>query len=156
MPNDADGVVPLVERVPPLPPTLMVWEATGGLERGAPAALATAGLPVVVVPPRQARDCARATGPLATTDAVEARALAPCADGIRPRPRPLPDAQTRERGALLGRCQPLLGMRTAAQHRLAGTRGRLNQAIEAHMAWLKARIATLDADLETRLRASPR
>ena len=62
VPNDADGVVTLVERLQALPPTLIVLEATGGLERIATAALATAGLPVVIVNPRQARDFARATG----------------------------------------------------------------------------------------------
>src|SRR5437867_11101619 len=112
----------------------MVLEATGGLERAATAALATAGRPVVVVNPRQARACARATGPLATTEALEARALAHGADVIRPTPRPLPDAQTQALRALLGRRPPLIGMRTAAQHRLAGTSGRLTQDIEAPMA----------------------
>ena len=155
VPNDADGVVTLVDRLQALHPTLMVLEATGGLERVATAALATAGLPVVVVNPRQARDCARATGQLAKTDALDARALAHCADVSRPTPRPLPDAQTQELRALLGRRQQLIGMRTAAQHRLAGTRGRLTQDIEAPIAWLKARLATLDDDLETLLRASP-
>ena len=86
----------LVDRVQALHPTLMVWEATGGLERVATAALATAGLPVVVVNPRQARDFARATGQLAKTDVLDARALAHFADVIRPTPRPLPDAQTQE------------------------------------------------------------
>ena len=52
VPNDAGGVVTLVERLQPLHPTLIVLEATGGLERVATAALATAGLPVVVVNPR--------------------------------------------------------------------------------------------------------
>ena len=120
--NDADGVVTLVERLQPLHPTLIVLEATGGLERVATAALATAGLPVVVVHPRQARDGARATGQLAKTDALDARALAHFADVIRPTPRPLPDAQTQELRALLGRRQQLIGMRTAEQNRLAGTR----------------------------------
>ena len=87
VPNDAGGVVTLVEQLQALHPTLMVLEATGGLERAATAALATAGLPVVVVTPRQARDCARATGPLAKTEALDARALAHCADVIRPTPR---------------------------------------------------------------------
>jgi transposase len=117
--------------------------------------LATAGLPVVIVHPRQARAFARATGQGAKTDALDARALAPCADVIRPTPRPLPDAQTQALRALLGRRQPLIGMRTAAQHRLAGTSERLTQDIEAPIAWLHARIATLDDDLETQLRASP-
>jgi transposase len=155
VPNDAGGVVTLVERLQALHPTLIVLEATGGLERVATAALATAGLPVVIVNPRQARDFARATGQLAKTDALDARALAHFADVIRPTPRPLPDAQTQAMRALLGRRQPLIGMRTAEQNRLAGTSERLTQDIEAHIAWLNARLATLDADLETMLRASP-
>ena len=153
--NDADGVVTLVEQLQLLHPILIVLEATGGLERVATAALATAGLPVVVVNPRQARDFARATGQLAKTDVLDARALAHFADVIRPTPRPLPDAQRQELRALLGRRQQLIGMRTAEQHRLAGTSGCLTQDIEAHIAWRNARIATLDGDLETLLRASP-
>jgi transposase len=108
-----------------------------------------------MVHPRQARDVARATGQWAKTDALEARALAHCADVIRPTPRPLPATQTQELRALLSRRQQLIGMRTAAQNRLAGTSERLPQDIEAHSAWLHARIATRDADLETMLRASP-
>jgi transposase len=152
----ADGVVTRVEQWPPLHPTRIGWAATGGLERVATAALAPAGLPVVVVHPRQARDCARAPGQLAKTDALEARALAHCAAVLRPTPRPRPDAQTQALRALLGRRQPLSGRRTAAPHRLAGTRGRLRQDSEAPMAGLKARLATLDDALETMLRASPR
>src|SRR2546425_5185894 len=155
VPNDAGGVVMLVERLQALHPTLIVLEATGGLERAATAALATADLPVVVVNPRQARDFARATGQLAKTDALDARALAHFADVIRPTPRPLPDAQTQELRALLGRRQPLIGMRTAEQNRLAGTNARVTKDNAAHMAWLNAAIATLDGDLETMLRASP-
>ena len=62
VPNDTNGVTMRVERLPTLQPALIVLEATGGLERLVTSALATAGLPVVVVPPRQARDVARATG----------------------------------------------------------------------------------------------
>jgi transposase len=155
VPHAADGVATLVAQGQALHPTLIVLEATGGLERAATAALATAGLPVVVVNPRQARDFARATGQLAKTDALDARALAHCADVIRPTPRPLPDAQTQELRALLGRRQPLIVIRTAEQNRLAGTSGRLQTDIEAHITWLNERLATLDNDIETLLRASP-
>jgi transposase len=155
VPNNPSGVTTLVDQLQALHPTLIVLEATGGLERAVTGALATAGLPVVVVNPRQVRDFARAIGQLAKTDALDARALAHFADVIRPMPRPLPDAQTQELRALLGRRQQLIGMRTAEQNRLAGTSGRLAQDIEAHIAWLNARIATLDNDLETMLRASP-
>jgi transposase len=155
VPNDASGGMTLVDQVHALPPTLIVLEATGGLERAVTSALATAGLPVVVVNPRQVRDFARATGQLAKTDALDARALAHFADVIRPAPRPLPDAQTQELRALLGRRQQLIVMRTAAQNRRAGTSARLTKDIAAHIAWLNADITTLDNDLETLLRASP-
>ena len=155
VPNDASGVATLVDRVQALHPTLIVLEATGGLERAVTSALATAGLPVVVVNPRQVRDFARATGQLAKTDALDARALAHFADVIRPTPRPLPDAQTQELRALLGRRQQLIVMRTAEQNRLAGTSERLTKDIAAHMTWLNAGIAALDDDIETMLRASP-
>jgi len=155
VPNDASGVATLVDRLQRLHPPLLVLEATGGLERLVTRAWATVGLPVVVVHPRQARDCARATGPWAKTDAVDARALAHCAEVMRPTPRPLPETQTQELRALVGRRQPLSGMRTAAQHRLAGTSGRLPQDMEAPSAGLNTRIAPLDDDLATRLRASP-
>jgi transposase len=156
VPNDASGVTTLVDRLQALHPTLIVLEATGGLERAVTSAWAPAGLPVVVVNPRPARDFARATGQRAKTDALDARALAHFADVIRPTPRPLPDAQRQELRALLGRRQQLIGMRTAEPNRLAGTSARLTKDIEAHMTWLNAGIATLDADLETLLRASPR
>lgn len=155
VPNDASGVPTLVDRLQALQPTLIVLEATGGLERLVTSALATAGLPVVVVNPRQVRDFARATGQLAKTDALDARALAHFADVIRPIPRPLPDAQTQELRALLGRRQQLVAMRTAEQNRLTGTSGRLQTDIVAHITWLNERLTTLDDDLETVLRGSP-
>jgi len=155
VPNDASGVTTLVDRVQALQPTLIVLEAPGGLERLVASALATAGLPVVVVHPRQARDVARATGQLAKTDALDARALAHCADAIRPTPRPVPDVQTQALRALLGRRQQLVAMRTAEQNRLAGTSGRLQADMTAPIAWLNARLTALDDDLDTALRSSP-
>ena len=83
------------------------------------------------------------------------RALAHVADVIRPTPRPLPDAQTQELRGLLGRRQQLIVMRTAEQNRLAGTSGRLQTDIAAHITWLNERLATLDDALETVLRGSP-
>src|ERR1044071_4841434 len=141
VPNEPSGVTTLVDQLLARHPTLLVLEATGGLERMVTSAVAPAGLPVVVVNPRQARDFARATGHLAKTDALDARALAHFADVIRPTPRPLPDAQTQELRALLGRRQQLITMRTAEQNRLAGTSGRLQRDIEAHITWLNERLA---------------
>src|SRR6266542_845746 len=74
--NDPAGVAALVVQVHALAPTLIVLEAGGGDERPLGAARAAAGKPAAVVNPRQARDFARATGNLAETDHLDARALA--------------------------------------------------------------------------------
>jgi transposase len=89
--NDDAGIATLVARLQAVQPTLIVFEATGGYQRAVVAALAATGLPVAVVNPRQARDFAKATGPLAKTDALDARALAHFAEAVRPTPRPLPE-----------------------------------------------------------------
>ena len=62
VPNDPNGVTMLVDRRQTRRPALLVLAATGGRERMGTSALATAGRPVVVVHPRQVRDCARAPG----------------------------------------------------------------------------------------------
>ncbi len=46
-------------------------------------------------------------------------------------------------------------MRTAEQNRLGGVSSRLRADIQAHITWLNTRVATLDDDRETALRASP-
>src|SRR5712691_6751188 len=133
----------------------MVLEATGGLQRPAVAALTAAARPVVVINPRQARDCAKATGQWATTDALDARALAHCAEAIRPAPRPVPDAQTAALRALLARRRPRVAMRTAEPHRLGSAPRRLQAASAAQIAWRNTRLAARDDALETTWRASP-
>src|SRR5258705_4999938 len=69
--NDEAGIQRLLTRLREDTPALVVLEATGGYERAAVAALATAGLPLVVANPRQVRDFARATGQLAKTGQLD-------------------------------------------------------------------------------------
>jgi transposase len=153
--NDDTEIAALVARLQAVQPTLMVLEATGGYQRAAVAALAAAGLPVAVVNPRQARDCAKATGQLAKTDPLDARALAHVAEAVRPTPRPLPDAHAEELRALLARRRQLGAMRTAEQNRRGSAPPRLQTDIQAHITWLEARLTALDDDLDTTRRASP-
>lgn len=154
-PNDEPGMAALIVRLQAVEPTLMVLEATGGYHRTVVAALAAVALPLVVVNPRQVRDLAKATGQLAKTDALDARAVAPFAEAVRPTPRPLPDAQTEALRALLARRRQLIAMRTAEQNRLEHATRRLRADLEAHIAWLEQHVAALDDDLDTTLRASP-
>ncbi len=154
--NDPDGVGELLSRLQELRPERIVLEATGGLEVAAVAALGSAGLPVVAINPRQARDFARATGRLAKTDALDAAVLAQFAAVVRPAVRPLPDAAARRLGALVARRRQLLGMRTAERNRLGATvEDDLRTEIREHLRWLDKRVDTLDRDLRNQLRASP-
>jgi transposase len=153
--HDDAGIAVLGPRLQAIAPQLMVLEATGSSQRAVVAALAAAGRPIAVVNPRHARDVAKATGPLAKTEALDARALAHVAAAVRPRPRPLPEAQADERRALLARRRPWVPRRTAAQHRLGRALPRRQPAIQAPIAWRNTRLTTLDDALDTTLRASP-
>jgi transposase len=153
--HDDAGMAALVARLQALLPTLLVLEATGGYQRAVVAALAAARLPVAVGHPRHARDVAKATGQLAKTDALDARALAHVAEAVRPTPRPQPDAPADELRALLARRRPLVTMRTAEQNRLGSAPSRLQTDLQAHLTWLNERLARLADDLDTTRRASP-
>ena len=156
VPNDPDGIGDLVSRLQQLAPERIVLEATGGWEVAAVAAVGSAGLPIVAINPRQARDFARATGRLAKTDALDASVLAQFAAVVRPALRPLPDAAARRLGALVARRRQLLGMRTAESNRLGATvEDDLRSEIREHMRWLDKRLDALDRDLRNELRASP-
>lgn len=115
--NNDQGIAEAVERVQVLQPTLIVLEATGGLEVPLAGALAAAALPVVVVNPRHVRDFARATGQLAKADRLDAHILAHVAEAIRPPIRPIPDEQTHALAALVAPRRQLIEMLTAEKNR---------------------------------------
>lgn len=142
--NDERGVRTLVDRFRTDPPDLIVLEATGGYELLCVGALASAGLPVVVVNPRQVRDFARATGQLAKTDRIDADVLALFAERVRPAVRALPDAAAQELEALLARRRQLLEMLQAERNRLGQVFGRGKQPVKKS---LKGHIAFLEREL---------
>lgn len=151
---DDKGIAQVVKRLVAVGPTLIVMEATGGLEVRLASELAANGLPLAVINPRQARDFAKATGQLAKTDSVDAAVLAAFARAIRPAVRPIKDADTRELDELLTRRRQLIEIRVQETLRL-GTASKVpRKSLVAHIAWLDKRIAALDVDLTKRLRAS--
>lgn len=153
--NDAAGHAALLAWATPLAPTALVLEATGGYERAAVLALAAAGLPVVVVNPRQVRDFARSTGQLAKTDRLDAAMLALFAERVQPAPRPLTDEATAELAELITRRQQLLAMLTMEKNRLPQVRTRVRRDVQAHITWLERRVAETDDDLRQAIEASP-
>jgi transposase len=153
--NDAAGVGALVPRLQALRPALVVLEATGGYERAVVAALAAAGLPVVVANPRQIRAFARAVGQLAKTDRLDAAMLARFGAQVRPTPRALPDAQAQALDALLTRRRQLIEMLTAEKNRLAAAVPAVRRGITQHIRWLERQLDDVDGELGALIEASP-
>lgn len=142
--HDATGMDALVPRLGAWAPPLIVLEATGGSQGPLVAALVAAGRPVVVVHPRHIRALAQAVGILAKTDRIDARGIAHFAAAVKPAPRALPDAQTQERRALLVRRRQLVEMVSAERARLDTAPPGIQDALQAHLAWLSAHSAGLD------------
>lgn len=154
--NSPAGVVKTVELLRQQAVTLVVVEATGGLEVPLVRALQKAAIPVAVVNPRQARDFAKATGRLAKTDTIDAEGLAHYAQALKPEPRPLSDEQTQALDALVTRRSQLIDMRTMEKNRLGNCPdAEVRKSIAAHLAWLNEHIDDADRDLGEAVRNNP-
>lgn len=160
VPYTTEGLAALVAELQPLDPTRVVLEATGGLQAPAVAALAVAGLPVVVVNPRQVRDFAKAMGQLAKSDQLDALVIARFAAAVQPAVRPLADEDTTRLSEFVTRRRQLVEMRRAEEQRLARLEQqraarRVRMDVAEHIAWLTRRIKRLDEELQAAIEASP-
>jgi transposase len=153
--DKASAFPELIAELIALRPALIVLEATGGLEIPVTAALHAAGLPVVVVNPRQVRAFAKATGQLAKTDRLDARVLAHFAAAIKPPLRPIKSKDELELDALVGRRGQLIEMLTAEKNRRgSAATDTVREEIKQHIDWLEERIAELDEQLQAQLKTS--
>ncbi len=100
-------------------------------------ALAAASLPVVVVNPRQVRDCAKSTGQLAKTDRLNARALAHFSDAVRPEVRSLRDTESQALNSLAARRHQLMDMVVSEKNRLNSAAVTVRPVIEHLILWLE-------------------
>jgi transposase len=153
--NTSAGLETLVARLQAERPTLIVLEATGGYEREPAAALAAAGLPAVVVNPRQVRAFAKATGQLAKTDRIDADVLALFAERVRPAWRPLEDEATTDLAAVLLRRRQLSDMLTAEKNRLGLARRPVRPSLKKHIAYLERELRITESELREQIEASP-
>jgi transposase len=117
----------VIERLSTVSPALVVLEATGGIEIPRAGALAAAGVPVVVVNPRQVRAFAKAAGKLAKTDVL--------------------DAQARRR--------QLIEMLTAEKNRLGSAPHLVHKRLHAHITWLEREVTQAEQALAHAIHESP-
>ena len=135
--------------------TLVVMEATGGLEARLIQFLTLAGFPTARINPRRVREFANATGTLAKTDRIDAHILAWYGEALHPPVTPVPDENRQRLEALITRRRQLIEMRVAEENRLASAPDVIRPSIQQHLEWLQEQISALDEEICQLLQSVP-
>jgi transposase len=152
----AAGLDRLIARLRELAPQVVALEATGGYETVAAAALASAGLPVVIVNPAQVRAFAKALGQRAKTDPIDAAVIAHFVEATKPQVRPLPDEATQMLADLVARRRQIVEMIGAERQREKRmVRRHLKADIARMIKTLEKELAKLDRELDDVVRGTP-
>ena len=141
----------LVAKLQTIQPTVVIVEATGGLELP----LVAASLPVAVVNPRQVRDFAKSTGHLAKNDRLDARILAHFGEAARPTVRPQRDTESQVLSATLSRRRQIVAMLTVERNRHGRAIPEVRNRIQVHINWLEEELKDLDDELRGIVQSSP-
>jgi len=153
--NEDRGFIELIGKMREIQPTLIVLEATGGLELPLVAEITLAGLPIAVVNPKRIRDFARSAGQLAKTDKLDARIIAHFAQAVRPEIRHLRSEEEEHLTALLTRRMQIIEMLTAEKNRVYSIRRQMKERLEVHIQWLNAEVKELDKEVAAFIKQSP-
>ncbi len=154
--RDGKGLADLVERMKTLGPERIAVEATGGFETVVAAALAGAGLPLVVVNPAQVRHFAQALGRRAKTDPIDAAMIARFVEATRPDLRPLADEATQTLADLVARRRQIIEMIVAERHRERRvTVKRIAKSIARLIVALEKELTEIDSEIDAGVRGSP-
>jgi transposase len=147
--NDADGIRQLLDALGKTRPSVIVIEATGGLEQGVLGALLDAGLPVALVNPGHVRHFARGLGILAKTDAIDARVLVQFARLASPRLAQKRSENQVELDALVTCRRQLTAVRAEQSNRRQSTSSKsAKKAIDAVLKTLDGQIEDLGRQIK--------
>lgn len=150
--NDSEGVGQLWQALQDRSDWAVVCEASGGYETLMATTLAAHGCRVSVVNPRQVRDFAKASGILAKTDAIDARVIARFGRLLQPPATVFASEAAQQLQDWLRRRSHLVEILSGEKNRRQQLQGRnkvlLTDDVEAHIEWLKDRIAQLDEKIE--------
>jgi transposase len=155
VPHSEEAIADLVKKLKTPFPQLIVIEASGGLERSLVADLAGAGLPVVVVNPRQVRNFAKAKGKLAKTDVIDARVLAAFGAAIKPELRPLREPERQRIADQVTRRRQIVSMISQEKNRLSRVTGPVRADIQDHIGYLQKRLKQANDDIKKMLKETP-
>lgn len=151
--NDEAGHKKFLSRLSRMHVHHVLMEATGGFEDLLACSLQAAGLPVVVINPKRARDFAKAMGLLAKTDAIDARALAQYGVMLSQREGfarflKAPENVERKRlSAVVARRRQLIAMLDAERKRLDQADAIVRPSIEAMVESIRRQLKDIDRQL---------
>jgi transposase len=158
--NGPEGHTRLADALRAIRPAMVLMEASGGYELEVACALQAAGLPVVVINAKQAKDFARSMGQRAKTDEIDAQVLAEFASVLARRSdaeallRPKLPAEQQDLAALVSRRRQLISMLNAERTRLAMARTTVRGSIEAMIKAIQAQLREVDAEMVANLNKS--
>ena len=146
-PNTELGVQNLIQQLQPISPTLVVVEATGGLEPILVNELQTVMIPVASANPRKVKGFAIALGK-AKTDQLDAEVIARFAQAVQPQPQAMVEAQAQQLSELVRRRQQLVEMQVAEKNRLCRASDTVKSDIYEHSQQIQKRIESLDEQIQ--------
>ena len=153
--NDPDAIAEWVKQLP-RDISLVVMEASGGLQNLPAAVFAEANLPVAIVNPKQVRDFTKASGQHAKTDAIDAQMIAQFGVKMQPSPRQLPNEAQALLAELLARRRQLVQNRVAELNRQKTAKAEpIRRNITANIQWHEKLLAEIDNDIDEQVRNSP-
>lgn len=155
-PNDTQGIAALKRQIKRFDQPHIVCEATGRYTRRLRSELDASHIPISIVNPRFIRDFARATGKLAKTDALDAKAILRFAQTMLPEPTlPTPEKQQKIAEQVRRRRQ-LVDMLAVEKQRMSGLDDPDSIAsIKAHLAFLKTEIKASDKRIANAIADDP-
>ena len=153
--NNEEEIIQLASKMKKLHPTLIVMEATAGMEVLAATLFAQADLNVAVVNPRHVRYFARSKGILAKIDKIDANVLAQFAQAVRPPKRPIADENTRNLRALVNRRYQINQMLVAERNRKRFSEEITHERIQLHIDWLIQEKKQVETELCNMIQEDP-
>jgi len=149
--NNDEGIDGLLSQLADIDPTLVVVEASGGLEMPLVNEMALFGMPISVANPTRVRALAKAEGQLAKTDKIDARVIARYAEVVQPNPRRQQNEAEIHLIALVNRRLQLVEMRTAERNRLRTAPENVKIRVEKTISWLSEEIADIETEINALL-----
>ena len=144
LPNTAQGVRALTQRLRKQALQLVAIESTGGYERRLLRALTQADIPVALVNPWRVRRFGEGLGLLAKTDPIDARLLARYAQMAEPAPTRPQSPQHRVLATYIARRRQFIAMIVAEKARLENADAWLRNSIRDVVRLLERRVTKID------------